>query len=255
MAALMTFLVAVCFFVLLVGLALTVLRAIARFLLAASVAVIAGFLIGALILPGHPEQVPLAFLLGLALVFPTCAILRRGGAKAPTEPVLEPSLTSKPLQAKPLQAKPPEPAPVQGDKFGWFRRRRAAVPVNPFSTAWNKLEVEAVGAESRVAVARRSCERFRATLKGAPLDPEAHSLLVIVERRIPELIEARLGRLKECDERQRSLIVDDLLDLLERFAADCERRQRQPADEAYSEDAVLTAHIEAHLRSNPLRSR
>ena len=198
------------------GVVVRAIRSLARLAFAASIALLGGLVVGVLISPGSAEQLSVSLLTALGLVIPTYKLLRMPRKNEIATPQIAPSSLP---QLAPEEAKPAFPT-----RRRWFRRLQKPNPDNRIEAAWDALAGEAIGSENRVLVARRSCTRLREALKARPLDPHAHDLLVLLEKRVPELIEGRIKRTVGADERQRSLVLEDLLELLERVAAECERR-------------------------------
>lgn len=109
-----------------------------------------------------------------------------------------------------------------------FRRRpRHARPASHAAAvedgSWSRLAKLAPGHSERVGVLQRSFERSRLALGKADLDPDAHDLCVLIDRRLPELIDRELDELPP-DDRDRSRRIDELVDLIEQFARHCSRR-------------------------------
>ena len=63
---------------------------------------------------------------------------------------------------------------------------------------------------------------IRLTLASAELDPEAHELCILIDRRLPDLIHHELEILPP-DDRHRRQKVRELIDLVEQFARHCSR--------------------------------
>ena len=131
----------------------------------------------------------------------------------------------------------PRPAPVV-----------AAAPSLP-DDSWSRLAAVAPAQAHRVEVLQRSFERSRLTLGSAGLDPDAHDLCVLIDRRLPELIDRELDDLPP-DDRDRRKRVDDLIDLVEQFARHCSRKGSGETGLPRYNAEVLRRRFEERL-SNP----
>lgn len=128
--------------------------------------------------------------------------------------------------------------------------RRAPVEAAPVAfeqedRVWRRLAAAAPHDGERIAVLKRSIDRSRLALGKAELDPGAHDVCMLIDRRLPELIERELDELAP-DDKGRRRQVGELVDLIEQFARDCSRRNSDtPADRHGAE--VLRRRFEAHL--------
>ncbi|MDQ3144082.1 MAG: hypothetical protein M3Q57_04290 [Pseudomonadota bacterium] len=113
---------------------------------------------------------------------------------------------------------------------------------------WRRLAAAAPHHADRIATLKRSIARSRLALGSAELDPDAHDVCLLIDRRLPELIERDLDDLPP-DDRDRGRQIGELIDLIEQFARDCSRRNAStsPADRHSAE--VLRRRFEAHLSS------
>lgn len=145
------------------------------------------------------------------------------------------------------------------DRFLQRRRSRRAGRAGPYRASsseaeesWRRLSAVAPAYSERVAVLRRSLDRSRLALGNADLDPGAHDLCVLIDRRLPELIHRELDTLPP-DDRNRARQVGELVDLIEQFARHCSRNRSGDTSSGY-EAAVLRRRFEAHL-SDPWERR
>jgi hypothetical protein len=115
--------------------------------------------------------------------------------------------------------------------------------------SWSRLAAIAPSQAHRVQVLQRSFERSRLTLGSADLDPDAHDLCVLIDRRLPELIDRELDDLPP-DDRDRGKRLDDLIDLVEQFARHCSRRGSGEDGLPRYDAQVLRRRFEERL-SNP----
>ena len=111
---------------------------------------------------------------------------------------------------------------------------------------WRRLFAVAPGESQRLVVLRRSLERSRQSLESAELDPDAHELCILIDRRLPDLIHHELEILPP-DDRHRRQKVSELIDLVEQFARHCSRRGSGEGVDAGFEAKVLRRRFEARL--------
>lgn len=139
------------------------------------------------------------------------------------------------------------------ERFLDRRASRHSVPTNVVANggdlgerSWRRLAAIAPQHAERIAVLRRSIDRSRLALGKAEMDPGAHDICVLIDRRLPELIDRELDELPP-DDRNRGRTIGELIDLIEQFARDCSRRgsATTPADRYSAE--VLRRRFEAHL--------
>lgn len=116
----------------------------------------------------------------------------------------------------------------------------------PVHHGWRRLSAIAPAQAQRVAVLQRSLDRSRLALGKADLDPDAHDLCVLIDRRLPELIDRELDTLPP-DDRNRGRQIDELVDLIEQFARHCSRKQAGEVSDAGFEAAVLRRRFEDRL--------
>lgn len=112
--------------------------------------------------------------------------------------------------------------------------------------AWRRLFAVAPAESQRLAVLRRSLERSRQSLGCAELDPEAHDLCILIDRRLPDLIHHELEVLPP-DDRDRRQKVRELIDLVEQFARHCSRQGSAGHSEAGFQAEVLRRRFETRL--------
>ena len=140
---------------------------------------------------------------------------------------------------------------VRVDK--WFARREthhgtAASETSPRADdhVWRRLFALAPAEAPRLAVLRRSLERSRQSLGRAELDPEAHELCILIDRRLPELIHHELEILPP-DDMHRRREVRHLINLVEQFARHCSRRGSAEDGRTEFQAKVLRRRFEARL--------
>jgi hypothetical protein len=142
----------------------------------------------------------------------------------------------------------------------WFakRRRQPAGAMTIDSQAaletgrhWQRLEAVAPGQSERLRAIQRSLESSRAAFQPTSLNPDVHDLCVLIDRRLPELIDHQLDSLPP-DDRGRRQAVGELVDLVEQFARHCGRtRDGDPAVSAHQAE-VLRRRFEERLSDRGL---
>ncbi|HYC94813.1 MAG TPA: hypothetical protein VEB39_03850 [Sphingomicrobium sp.] len=144
---------------------------------------------------------------------------------------------------------------VSGIERFFVRRRPAPKTVlatanhAPADDSWRRLAVLAPGQSERLGVLRRSLDRSRLELGKADLDPDAHDLCVLIDRRLPELIDRELDSLPP-DDRDRGRQIGELVELIEQFARHCGRRGHGDAGDSGYDAAVLRRRFEDRLSGN-----
>lgn len=139
---------------------------------------------------------------------------------------------------------------------GWRNARRerkalAALPIaqranKDFERDWQRLVSLAPGERSRLTAIKSSIDRSRLALGKAALDPDAHDLCVLIDRRLPELVHHALGDLPP-DDTGRRRQVGDLIDLVEQFARHCGQQRDSVSGSDAREAEVLRRRFEARL--------
>lgn len=134
----------------------------------------------------------------------------------------------------------------------WFAHRSAHHGTAPPQTSspdddvWRRLFALAPAHSARLAVLKRSLQRSRLTLGSAELDPEAHELCILIDRRLPDLIHHELEVLPP-DDLHRRQKIRELIDLVEQFARHCSRRGSTEEGKAEFQAKVLRRRFEARL--------
>ena len=117
---------------------------------------------------------------------------------------------------------------------------------SPDDDIWRRLFALAPADSARLAVLRRSLQRSRLSLGSAELDPEAHELCILIDRRLPDLIHHELEVLPP-DDLHRRQKIRELIDLIEQFARHCSRRGSANEGETEFQAKVLRRRFEARL--------
>lgn len=131
------------------------------------------------------------------------------------------------------------------------RRERKAAPAKAAADdSWRRLFAVAPGQGERLTAMQRSLERSRLALGGADLDPDAHDLCVLIDRRLPELIHRELDSLPPDDVNRRRQVAE-LIDLIEQFARHCGRRRDEDSRGVRYDAEVLRRRFEERLSFDP----
>jgi hypothetical protein len=206
--------------------------------LAASIALLAALIVGALVAGASENQVPLTLLTMVALLVPTYLLLSRSRLAEPR------------LQKSQAPAIKSQNYVKRGRK--WFRLwpNRQHADHSLHSTL--EMLVEAAGSEVRVVRIQRSLLASAAAFAAARLDPDATDRLIVLRKRVPQLISLCLSRVETASAHHRVWLFEDLLDLLESVAADCERRRANLIPESDAAYLTLRRRIEDSLASSSL---
>lgn len=202
---------------------------LARLIVSCALAIMIAVPTGVLVMGQDEDEVAMALLLAVLLSVAIFWLLK---PRSPRVEALPAKSNSQPL------------------KRGTFRR---TFPADQIAQVWDRLEDEAPLHAARIGIARRSTERSRKALKARHLDPSAHSALVMLERRVPELIDQELNLADESGGHRGSKIVEELVELLERLAADCERQLGSNSRLDASETRLLRQHVERYLDRDGLQ--
>ncbi|QIK96671.1 hypothetical protein G7076_09695 [Sphingomonas sp. HDW15A] len=131
------------------------------------------------------------------------------------------------------------------------RKGLAAMPIaqraNPeFEQNWQRLVALAPAQRERLAAIKSSIDRSRLALGKTELDPDAHDLCILIDRRLPELVRHELEDLPPDDAGRRQR-VGELVDLVEQFARHCGRQRDGLSSGSAREAAILRRRFEARL--------
>lgn len=128
----------------------------------------------------------------------------------------------------------------------------AASPAVPAigKSSWQRLAAAAPAEVDRIGALQRSLETSAKAFRSADLDPDAHDLCILIDRRLPELIERELDALPP-DDRGRRLAVGGLVELIEQFARHCSRKRDGRAQDTSYQAEVLRRRFEQQLSPPP----
>lgn len=195
-------------------------RLAARLAIAFGLAAVAAIVIGAAVTDNAFAQIAVTFVAALGLWLPFVMLLGW------VDRLIEERRSKRARrQADPIS----RGANSRGDDQGW-RRLTAIVPSEA----------------QRIAAIRRSLEQSRVELGNAKLDPDAHDLCVLIDRRLPQLIDRELENLAP-DDPGRDRQLRELVELIEQFARHCSRKRLDEPGTAAYEAAVLRRRFEARL--------
>jgi hypothetical protein len=137
-------------------------------------------------------------------------------------------------------------------RIGRWRSARGARPdptiieATAVDASWSRLILAAPSERERVQAIQRSIAASHLALRDARLDPEAHDLCVLIDRRLPELIDRELDALPP-DDRGRREGVASLIGLVEEFARHCGRKRDGRAELSAYEAEVLRRRFKERL--------
>lgn len=131
------------------------------------------------------------------------------------------------------------------------RKALATVPIaqranREFEQDWQRLVSLAPGQRERLTAIKSSIDRSRLALGKADLDPDAHDLCVLIDRRLPELVRHELDDLPP-DDTGRNRQVGELIELVEQFARHCGRQRDGMSSASVREAEILRRRFEARL--------
>ncbi len=131
---------------------------------------------------------------------------------------------------------------------------QAATVVAGASASWQRLAMAAPAERERIGALQRSLDNSHRALAAARLDPDAHDLCVLIDRRLPELIERELDSLPP-DDRGRRQGIGELIGLVEQFARHCSRKRDGQAVDSRYQAQILRRRFEDRLAPPPFEGR
>ena len=198
-------------------------RALGRMVLAACLALVGGVVIG----HGATQELGIALL----LFVPALVLLGRR-RRRPRRPWAE---TVAPPAVR--------PAAVSASRHDPGR-----IPAEP----WRALRREAGWAARRIERAHDDCQRFLATAADAPFTSETTDLVLLVERRVPELIDSCLAQVRHATPDERRVELERTVASIEAVAAAAEQQRRRLFADAGGRTATQRAHLAQRLAGDPL---
>lgn len=115
---------------------------------------------------------------------------------------------------------------------------------------WQRLARAAPDQRERIHGLQLSIERSRVRLSTASFDPQATDLCVLINRRLPDLIDRQLDALPP-DDRGRREQVNELVNLVDQFARHCSRHGADDTAVHEREAEILRRRFEDHLAPPP----
>ena len=140
------------------------------------------------------------------------------------------------------------------DAWRYARRNRKAVAALPitqqanrdFEQDWQRMLSLAPRERARLSAIKSSIDRSRLALGEDDLNPDAHDLCVLIDRRLPELVRHELDDLPP-DDAGRRRRIGELIDLVEQFARHCGRQRDSVSIGDAPAAAILRRRFEARL--------
>lgn len=132
------------------------------------------------------------------------------------------------------------------------RARPADAVADPLESAWTLTAQEADWAVSRIAAARTSCARLIAIADADPLATDAVEWAGVIRRRVPDLVLACLNECSDATPSERRVTLDDLVDSLEKIAAEAERRRDRFREGRVTPFEVQRTYVDQRTRRGPL---
>lgn len=131
--------------------------------------------------------------------------------------------------------------------------RGAARPgaVDPLARAWDAAARRADWAQSRIAVARTSCERLLRLADERPLDTHAAEWAGVVRRRVPELVASCLQECDRATPAERETHLEHLVEALEKIGGEADRRRTRLLDQA-TPFGVQRTYVDQRTARDPL---
>ena len=136
------------------------------------------------------------------------------------------------------------------------RRREApeVLEATAVDASWVRLSRAAPEQSERIGAIQRSLATSHVALRDARLDPDAHDLCVLIDRRLPELIDRELDSLPPGD-RERRERLSSLVALVEDFARHCGRKRDGNRAGSDYQAEVLRRRFEERLAPPSLGSQ
>lgn len=136
---------------------------------------------------------------------------------------------------------------------------RAEVALSPAAAtgagaSWQRLARAAPAERERIGALQRSLDSSHRALAAARLDPDAHDLCVLIDRRLPELIDRELDSLPP-DDRGRRQGIGELIGLVEQFARHCGRKRDGQAVDTSRQAQILRRRFEDRLAPPPFEGQ
>lgn len=122
---------------------------------------------------------------------------------------------------------------------------------DPLGRAWADATGRADWAQSRIAVARTSCERLLRLADERPLDTHAAEWAGVIRRRVPELVTSCLDECDRATPAERETHLEHLVEALEKIGGEADRRRTRLLDQA-TPFGVQRTYVDQRTARNPL---
>ena len=131
--------------------------------------------------------------------------------------------------------------------------RASAQPAatDPLGHAWSAAAGRADWAQSRIAVARTSCERLLTLAEERPLDTHAAEWAGVIRRRVPELVTSCLDECARATAAERETHLEHLVEALEKIGGEADRRRTRLLDQA-TPFGVQRTYVDQRTAHDPL---
>jgi hypothetical protein len=199
-------------------------RLLKRLVLAVAIGLFGGLLVGtAASFTAKLDPAICGLLSGLALFLFEISRSRTTSFSTSKAPQFAPGAFERvsPEKWKPTQLEPRRDPSRRWLRWPWLRR--ASSGADALVMSWKELE-ELPGAASRLVVVRRSCDRLLDAASRDPLDADLVEWATFIRRRVPQLADAFFAEDRATGAIGRRALQEDLLDSLERVAAEADRR-------------------------------
>lgn len=141
-----------------------------------------------------------------------------------------------------------------------FRRRPTqtatvdAIAIDGSAAHWRRLALAAPDQRERIHGLQRSIERSHRRLRDARLDPEAHDLCILIDKRLPDLIGRELDALPP-DDRGRRERIDGLIGLVDQFVRHCGKHGHGDGAAHEREAEILRRRFQERLEPPPFEAQ
>ena len=134
---------------------------------------------------------------------------------------------------------------------GAAARSVAHPAADPLGRAWGDASGRADWAQSRIAVARTSCERLLRLADERPLDTHAAEWAGVIRRRVPELVTSCLDECDRATPAERETHLEHLVEALEKIGGEADRRRTRLLDQA-TPFGVQRTYVDQRTARDPL---
>lgn len=132
------------------------------------------------------------------------------------------------------------------------RGRARPAAADPLAGAWDEAAGRADWAQSRIAVARASCDRLLRLADQRPLDADAVEWAGVVRRRVPELVRSCLDECAHATPAERRTHLEHLVEALEKIGGEADRRRTRQVDGGATPFRVQRTYVDQRTGRDPL---